>query len=102
MSALNNFNGLSPPFGSSIMIEIHQNHTNEPFIKMFYLNETEKEKPYPLELNDCIRIGSNQDHCTISNFYETIKDLLPNNWDVECQNQSQSTEADRMYHQNKF
>ncbi|XP_075679224.1 prostatic acid phosphatase-like [Dermatophagoides pteronyssinus] len=94
MSALNNFNGLSPPFGSSIMIEIHHNHTNEPFIKMFYLNETEKEKPYPLELNDCIRIGSNQDHCTISNFYETIKDLLPDNWDVECQNQSQSTEAD--------
>ncbi|OTF69161.1 lysosomal acid phosphatase-like protein [Euroglyphus maynei] len=105
MSALKNFNGLSPPFGATIMIEIHrqQNHTiinNEPFIRMYYLNVTEMEKPYPLELNNCKRIGSDHDHCTISNFYESIKDLIPDDWDAECENPSSSSRsisADRMY-----
>ncbi|KAH7646619.1 lysosomal acid phosphatase-like protein [Dermatophagoides farinae] len=102
MSALNNFNGIAPPYGSTIMMEIHQNHTDESFIRMYYLNVTEMENPYRLELKDCYYYikqrqlihGSNPDQCTITNFYETIKDLLPNDWNVECENSSSSTAAD--------
>jgi len=87
LSALNVYNNLSPPFGSAIMLEIYQNQTQEPYLKTFYLNVTESESPYELELKDCGPASNAQKtRCTVSNFQKMVSDLIPDNWEEECEN----------------
>ena len=69
------------------MLEIYQNQTNEPYIKLFYLNVTESETPFELELNDCPQTwtnGATKSVCTTSNFHAMVNDLIPGNWEEEC------------------
>lgn len=86
LSALNVFNGLSPPFGSAVMLEIHQNQTQEPYIKTLYLNVTESESPYELELHNCGPASNGRQTCAVTNFHQMVSDLIPDNWEEECEN----------------
>ncbi|KAI2800106.1 hypothetical protein BLOT_014013 [Blomia tropicalis] len=88
LSALRVYNELAPPFGSAIMLEIYQNQTNEPYIRGFYLNVTESESPYELRLGDGVRQSINvaRNICTITDFYKIVDDLIPDDWETECNN----------------
>ncbi|KPM10367.1 lysosomal acid phosphatase-like protein 3 [Sarcoptes scabiei] len=98
LSALKEFNNLAPPFGATVLLELHQElEDRSPFLKLFYLNVTESERPFELSLNDCKRFDAaesvqpvqaqNQsNHCTLERFHRSIKDLIPKDWQVECEN----------------
>lgn len=70
------------------MLEIYQNQTNEPYIRGFYLNVTESESPYELRLGDGVRQSINvaRNICTITDFYKIVDDLIPDDWETECNN----------------
>lgn len=102
MSALDEFNNQAPPFGSAVIFELHQNLTQEPYLKAFYLNVTESKSPYQLKLNSCLNVksqsqstskpskvqllSSNHDQCTLSKFFTLTQPFIVKNWEVECQN----------------
>ena len=97
-----------------MILEIHQPSQNNQstqqtdwIIKIFYLNVTESESPYELELKDCTDDEHNDDRslkmnnnmaltnnrvvrkvqiCTLTNFRRMISDLIPDNWEEECEN----------------
>ena len=75
--------------GSAIMLEIHQNQTQDPFIKLLYLNVTQSESPFELELKDCPQTwtnGAKKAVCTLTSFRQMVNDLIPGNWEEECEN----------------
>ena len=61
-------------------MELHQ--AKDPFIKTYYLNQTETRSPYELRLNDCAKDGS--ELCTVNQFKQSVQDLIPDNWEEEC------------------
>lgn len=102
MSAIDEFNNIAPPFGSAVMLELHQNQTQEPYLKAYYLNVTESKHPYQLKLSSCLNIKTpsvstsnplkvqlsspNNDQCTLSKFFTLTQSLILKNWEVECEN----------------
>lgn len=75
--------------GSAILLEIHQNQTQEPYLRTFYLNVTESESPFELELKDCPQTwtsGAKKAVCTLTSFRQMVSDLIPGNWEEECGN----------------
>ena len=69
---------------------MHQNQSHSPIINAYYLNKTESKSPYPLILKDCLRMektkSESESVCTVSNFHLSVQDLIPHNWEVECEN----------------
>ncbi|CAG2107647.1 unnamed protein product, partial [Medioppia subpectinata] len=82
LNALNVFDKKSPPFGSTIMIELRQTN-NKYTIEMFYLNDTQSEKPMTLVLPNCTNA---RNECLFQQFVESVNDLIPGDWNSECQN----------------
>lgn len=109
LSALKEFNNLAPPFGATVLLELHQElEDRSPFLKLFYLNVTESERPFELSLNDCKRFDAaesvqpvqaqNQsNHCTLERFHRSIKDLIPKDWQVECENFDRLDDERKIY-----
>lgn len=106
LNALGVYNDLAPPFGASVMLEVHQRTpTDKPYLRLFYLNQTETNTPHELRLNDCINDdsdlittnprSSNRLHqhsevgvCTVSKWIHSIEGLIPGDWEKECDNVS--------------
>lgn len=88
LEALQINNKLPPPFGSTVIFELHQNNESganwdeSSSIKIFYFNETEKNDPYLMKIPAC----QDTDICTIKQFISSISDLLlsPQAWIKEC------------------
>lgn len=101
LSALDVYNGLAPPFGSAVMLEIYQNQTDEPYLRTFYLNDTASERPIELELKSCPQTwtnGAKKAVCTLTSFQQTVGDLIPGDWEEECRNVSEvSADAISVY-----
>ncbi|CAH2099627.1 unnamed protein product [Euphydryas editha] len=72
---------LEPEYGASLAIELHEEVEQDSFfIRVFYRNNTKVELPMELKLPSC------NDPCTYEKFVEHLDTLIPNNWEVECQN----------------
>lgn len=76
LSALKSYNWMQPSYGTAVLFELHED-TDKYIVKVFYRNDT-NEEPYLLNLPDCPA------PCTIDAFAESIKTLLPTDWDEEC------------------
>ncbi|CAG2161546.1 unnamed protein product [Oppiella nova] len=82
LNALNVFDRKSPPFGSTIMIELRQSN-GKPMIEMFYLNNTESEEPIALTLPNCMNATI---ECHFQQFVQSVNHLIPGDWNQECHN----------------
>ena len=88
MHALNVYNGVSPPFGATLLFELHekrnsaQNNTNEYFVRAFYHNETVIDSgiPHSIHWTDC----QNLVDCPLNQYLNSTKHLLYENFNEEC------------------
>ncbi|RWS05022.1 lysosomal acid phosphatase-like protein, partial [Dinothrombium tinctorium] len=80
LNALGVFNMQAPPYGSSIIFELHSENESDHIIKAFYLNETQSENPWPLLLPTC----SSMKYCKLGVFLHNTEELVPENWRKEC------------------
>lgn len=72
---------LEPEYGASLTIELHEEVEQDSFfIRLFYRNNTKVEVPMELKLPFC------NDPCTYERFVEHLDTLIPNDWELECQN----------------
>lgn len=72
---------LEPEYGSSIVLELHEDVENSDFfVKTFYRNNTKMEVPMELKPEFC------DDPCTYSQFKQHISELIPDDWEAECGN----------------
>lgn len=80
LNSLKVFNYKAPPYGSTIIFELHQHNRTDHMIRILYLNETELESPHSLLLPGC----DYQETCHLGQFLHSIEDLIPENWRREC------------------
>ena len=71
------------------MIELHETNGTQ-YIKLLYLNDTESQQPIPLNLHNCTDTNN---ECVFSKFVESVADLIPNDWDLECHNREESSQS---------
>jgi len=78
LKLLNAFNNITPPFGASILIELHStNNRSQYFLKFHYLNDTSSMESFPLYPSCC-----HSDHCDIYSFFDCFQ--LIQDWKREC------------------
>lgn len=66
-----------PPFTATIMIDLRKNINDEFFVEIHYKNST--EEPSLLTIPGCTP------SCPLDNFESQLSEVIPENWDVECQ-----------------
>ncbi|XP_054162089.1 uncharacterized protein LOC128960052 [Oppia nitens] len=82
MTALDIWNGLLMPYGSTLIIELHQQSDDQSyFVKLYYYNETldETKSPYLLKLPNCTSTN-----CPINQFYSLTDNVISRDWNQEC------------------
>ncbi|CAG2105666.1 unnamed protein product [Medioppia subpectinata] len=105
LSALNIYNGIPPPYGSTIMFELYETNcgddhktsdgkqqlspqSQQPIghrLEVHYLNVTESEKSYLLAVNGCAFGARNETMvCDVKHFLDSLKTLIVDNWNDEC------------------
>ncbi|XP_053683836.1 prostatic acid phosphatase-like [Sabethes cyaneus] len=68
----------NPPFAACVMLELRQaNESDEAYVSIYYKNTT--AEPQALKIPNC---GT---RCPLSRLYEVYSDILPDNWQHECQ-----------------
>lgn len=67
-----------PPFASSLHFELYRTSENEHYIQMFY-RKPDEEYPAPMEVPGC------GEKWTLDQFYSLHGDLIPGDFDLECQ-----------------
>ena len=90
MSAFNIFNGMPPPFGAAILLELHQKKNSSGksgedfFVKVFYYNETVINSGFPhsVQWRDCQDLYD----CPFNQYLDSTKHLLYEDYDKECNN----------------
>ncbi|XP_038072170.1 prostatic acid phosphatase-like [Patiria miniata] len=78
-SALGVYNGLQPPLASCVGIEMWKEVSGEYTVNMWYHNDTTKDVPYPLLLDNC-----NRSSCPLDDFIKVTKDIVPDDIKQEC------------------
>lgn len=78
--SLDVWNAKMPPYGATVIIEMHQNLTGNRFIKLFYWNETELSEPYPLKISYC----NNSYVCPLDTFLDHLDYYTFDDWRLEC------------------
>ncbi|CAG9107333.1 unnamed protein product [Plutella xylostella] len=72
---------LQPEYASSLLLELHHDLPADVFyVKAFYRNNTKTEVPTELRLPFC------DEPCPYSQFLQRLDQLVPRDWDAECQN----------------
>ncbi|CAG2105668.1 unnamed protein product [Medioppia subpectinata] len=105
LSALNIYNGIPPPYGSTIMFELYETNCGDDHktsggkqqlspqlqqpighrLEVHYLNVTESEQSYLLAVNGCAFGARNETMvCDVKHFLDSVKTLIVDNWDDEC------------------
>ncbi|RWS21806.1 lysosomal acid phosphatase-like protein 3 [Leptotrombidium deliense] len=81
LRSLDVFNEIAPPFGTTIIFEFYQNFfPREEFFRIYYLNDTYSQHPYPLVLKSC----KENEHCSFTKLNNQIENLIPDDWRKEC------------------
>ncbi|ROI83820.1 Lysosomal acid phosphatase [Anabarilius grahami] len=90
--ALDVFSGLQPPYASCHLIELHQEQTDGMFsVEMFYRNDSAVE-PYAVSLPNCSQ------HCPLQKFVDLTRDVIPQDWNKECEIKKEATDPDKGEH----
>ncbi|XP_065201847.1 prostatic acid phosphatase-like [Planococcus citri] len=76
LTALEIYNGIPPPYSTSVIIELREKDGNY-FVTILYKNST-TSAPYLLELDGCGYV------CTWDDFVKLTENLVPENWEAEC------------------
>ncbi|KAL7631270.1 UNVERIFIED_CONTAM: hypothetical protein RMT77_018428 [Armadillidium vulgare] len=80
LNSMGVYNGIRPPFSSTVMIELHQ-IGKDYFVKIYYQNDTNLVNP-PHELT----IPGCSFECPLQDWTELLNDVIPNDWEKECHN----------------
>lgn len=75
LNTLNLFHIHSPPYAATILMEMRIDN-KIPLISVFY--KTTTDEPKPLDIPNC---GI---QCPLAKMYELYGDVIPDNWDSEC------------------
>lgn len=67
-----------PPYASSLHFELYKTEDNENYIQLFY-RRFEEEELLPLDIPRC------GEKCSIKQFYEKFNELIPGDFNTECQ-----------------
>lgn len=83
LDALNLYNLKQPPYCATLLFELHKRTDSVNAVRLLYLNssnpEKEIEEPHVLVLEGCTEF------CPLADFIKLTKDLMPENWEKECQ-----------------
>ncbi|XP_074602915.1 prostatic acid phosphatase-like [Brevipalpus obovatus] len=77
---LQSFNYVLPPYGSTVIIEVHKNSENQRFVHLFYWNDTESSEPLRLKQAYC----NNSYECSVENFFTHLDTHIASDWEREC------------------
>lgn len=66
-----------PPTASSLHFELYKSKKNEHYFQLFYRKSNE-ESPEPMEIPGC------GEKCTLEQFYDLYKEIIPDDFDSEC------------------
>ncbi|RXG60516.1 Lysosomal acid phosphatase, partial [Armadillidium vulgare] len=78
LNSMGVFNNVSPPYASTVVVELHQAGNNY-FVKMFYQNDSSMiNEPHPLKIPGCSL------ECPLSNWTHLLDDVTPKDWSAEC------------------
>ena len=78
LQAMNLWDGKWPPYGSTIIFELHE-EGEDSFVKAFYLKDTESEELIPLKLQGC----DDEGRCSRRQFSDALQHLLFDDWKKE-------------------
>lgn len=76
LTALDIYNGIPPPYSTSVIFELRKKYDNY-VVTILYRNST-TSKPDLLKLPNCA------DVCTFDDFKKLTANLIPDNWQDEC------------------
>lgn len=79
LNALKIFELHNPPFAACVMLELRQpaSGTGQPYVQIFYKNTT--DEPFSLAIPGC------GERCPLEKMFEIYDDILPKDWESECQ-----------------
>ena len=81
MHALNVFDGELPLFGSTLVLELHQNPSNEEYsVRIFYIRDTYSGSASARPLGDC----DNKVDCPLPEFIKSAQPLIYGRFKKEC------------------
>lgn len=81
LHALNVFNGELVPFGSTVLLELHQNNSFGDFsVRVLYLNDTYGGIPHRMAQKNCNGLTE----CPIRQFFDATNHLLYDDFEKEC------------------
>ncbi|XP_071949934.1 prostatic acid phosphatase-like isoform X1 [Antedon mediterranea] len=78
LSALQIYNGFQPPYATCVGVELWKNSKMEPYVKIWYRNDSTTE-PYDLSIPGC------NITCSFNDFKALTKDILPGDIKKACQ-----------------
>ncbi|XP_049531866.1 prostatic acid phosphatase [Anopheles darlingi] len=79
LNALRVFELHNPPFAACIMLELRRPvNGGDPYVQVFYKNTTD-DKPLLLPIPEC------GEQCPLDEMFKIYDDILPKNWDSECE-----------------
>ncbi|XP_046545890.1 LOW QUALITY PROTEIN: prostatic acid phosphatase-like [Haliotis rubra] len=83
LSALRVYNKLSPPYTSTVFMELHQNTSGDFYIELYFRNTTSRDPnddtaPHNLTIPGC------DFKCPFTQFVSLTRDMVPTDWKKEC------------------
>lgn len=78
LSALGLYDGKSPQYTASVVVELHEQQVGQFYVNIFYKNVTDNSTAYPLTLPNCTI------DCPIDKFIQLTKDAVPTDWLKQC------------------
>ncbi|KAF8774860.1 Lysosomal acid phosphatase like protein [Argiope bruennichi] len=82
LSALGMWNGMEPESCATVLIELYR-HQDDHYIRHMYLNSTTPERE-PQQYH-VLTVPGCGEFCPLDYILEISKDMIPQNWDKECQ-----------------
>lgn len=88
LSALQVFDDTAPPYAATVFVELYSNSKEKYFVAVWYLNNHTTEGfdltnttslLIPLPIPNCSQ------YCPLEEFMELTADVIPNDWEQECQ-----------------
>ncbi|GFU28554.1 testicular acid phosphatase homolog [Nephila pilipes] len=80
--ALNTTKVVQPPYGATLLIELHQMSDDTKAVRLLYLNssypEQEVEDPHLFFLDGC------SEFCPLKQLIESTRHVIPDDWNQEC------------------
>uniref|UniRef100_A0A8C6PGR1 Acid phosphatase 2, lysosomal n=1 Tax=Nothobranchius furzeri TaxID=105023 RepID=A0A8C6PGR1_NOTFU len=78
-AALDVYNGLLPPYAACQLFEFYQEYDGSYSVELHYRNESWRD-PHPNPVPGCVGLNP----CPLSMLNELLRDVMPQDWEVEC------------------